>query len=102
MMTMGKATWDLQKHIDELRKWETSHNTYQGFNPFQPKQSLSQGVPMDIDKKKSTTVCTQNLPKLTPSENLTLAAPVRYREKQAYGAQDMPVPAGAILDYTIV
>jgi len=45
MMTMGKATWDLQKHIDELREWETSHNTYQGFTPFQPKHSLSQGVP---------------------------------------------------------
>jgi len=66
MMTMGKATWDLQKHIDELREWETSHNTYQGFTPFQPKQSLLQGIPMDIDKKKSTMVCTQNLPKLTP------------------------------------
>ena len=63
---MGKATWDLQKHIDELHEWESSHNIYQGFTPFQPKHSLSQGVPMDVDKKKSTTVRTQNLPKLTP------------------------------------
>jgi len=66
MMTMGKSTWDLQTHIDTLREWETSHQSYQGFTPFQSRQSLSQGVPMDIDKKKSTMVCTQNLPKLTP------------------------------------
>ena len=66
MMTMGKVTWDLQEHINKLREWELSHNVYQGFTPFQPKQSLSQGVPMDVDKKKSTTVRTQNLPKLTP------------------------------------
>jgi len=65
-MTMGKSTWDLQTHIDTLREWETSHQSYQGFTPFQPRQSLSQGVPMDVDKKKSTTVRTQNLPKLTP------------------------------------
>jgi len=63
---MGKATWDLQKHIDELREWESSNNVYQGFTPFQPKHSLSQGTPMDVDRKKSTTVRTQNLPKLTP------------------------------------
>jgi len=65
-MTTGKSTWDLQTHIDTLREWETSHQSYQGFTPFQPRQSLSQGVPMDVDKKKSTTVRTQNLPKLTP------------------------------------
>jgi len=65
-MTMGKSTWDLQTHIDTLREWETSHQSYQGFTHFQPRQSLSQGVPMDVDKKKSTTVRAQNLPKLTP------------------------------------
>src|SRR5882724_7584641 len=65
-MTMGKSTWDLDNHIQELRKWETSHNNYQGFTPFQPRHSSSQGIPMDVDKKKSTTVRTQNLPKLTP------------------------------------
>src|SRR5882724_4470302 len=65
-MTMGKSTWDLQTHIDTLREWETSHQSYQGFTPFQSRQSLSQGIPMDVDKKKSTTVRTQNLPKLTP------------------------------------
>src|SRR5882724_203136 len=65
-MTMGKSTWNLEKHIEELREWETSHNNYQGFTPFQPKHSSSQGTPMDVDKKKSTTVRTQNLPKLTP------------------------------------
>jgi len=53
-MTMGKSTWDLQTHIDTIREWKRPISLTKGFTPFQPRQSLSQGVPMDVDKKKST------------------------------------------------
>jgi len=93
-MTMGKATWDLQKHIDELHEWESSHNIYQGFTPFQPKQSLSQGVPMDVDRKKSTMVRTQNLPKLTPQlhEELRKKGACFWCRKPGHMSHECPGP----------
>jgi len=68
MITNGKATWTMQEHINQLREWESSHNVYKGFTPFRHNPALSPGVPMDVDKKKLTSIHTQNLPKLTPEE----------------------------------
>jgi len=65
MATNGDPLWLLDKHISQLCSWQSAWDTYQG---LMPRQTLSPCVPMDINHKKSTTVRTQNLPKLTPDE----------------------------------
>ena len=79
MITNGKATWTMQEHINQLREWESSHNVYKGFTPFCHSSALSPGVLMDVDKKKSTSIRTQNLPKLTPKERQRC-----FKEKLCY------------------
>src|SRR5882762_11294692 len=65
MAMNGDPLWSLDKHVSQLRSWQSAWDTYQG---LMSRQTLSPGVLMDIDRKKSTTICTQNLPKLTPDE----------------------------------
>jgi len=63
---MGKSTWDLQKHIDELREWGTSIITIKVLPLSNPDSLYHKGTLWTLNKKKSTAVRTQNLPKLTP------------------------------------
>src|SRR5882762_4491979 len=65
MATNGDPLWLLDKHISQLCSWQSAWDTYEG---LMPRQTLSPGVPMDVDCKKLTTVRMQNLPKLTPDE----------------------------------
>src|SRR5882762_5958721 len=65
MATNGDPLWSLDKHISQLRSWQSAWDTYQGLMPH---QTLSPGIPMDVDCKKSTTIWMQNLLKLTPEE----------------------------------
>ena len=76
MAMNGDPLWSLDKHISQLRSWQSAWDTYQGLMPH---QTLSPGVPMDVDHKKSTTIHMQNLPKLTPNEKECMG-----REKRCF------------------
>jgi len=97
MITNGKATWTMQEHINQLREWESSHNVYKGFTPFRHSPALSPGVPMDVDKKKSTSIRTQNLPKLTPEERQRC-----FKEKLCYRCRQPGHSASNCTGQTIV
>jgi len=92
-MTMGKSTW-IFKHTSIRSANGKRPSVYQGFTPFQPRQSLSQGVPMDVDKKKSTTVRTQNLPNslLSSATNYGRGEPASGAENPVTCPANAPVP----------
>jgi len=54
-MTWGSQPWNLEKHIEELREWETSI-TISRFYPVPTQTLFIARRPQDVDKKKSTTV----------------------------------------------
>jgi len=49
----------LQEHINELWEWGSSHNVLQRLHPLPLKPNPISRHPMDVDRKRSTTVCTQ-------------------------------------------